>query len=455
MWIRSCCLSAAALACTASVASADLLYAASRDSDEILRYDSETAAFVDVFVAPGSGGLEGPRSLTFGPDGHLYVGNGTGDILRYDGSTGAPLGVFVDYDFTIAGRPVALEFGPDGDLYVIGSHSSITGSSSLTRYDGTTGALLGTVFSWTGSHRPFKDLEFGPDGTLYVLVFRIGIIRLDASTLTFQDLFVSFETTVPQSLFNERLEIGHDGHLYVTAFGGLYVLRYDGDTGAFIDRFIEPQGPFAGAGSAGIALGPDADWFVAPFRFPGDGPSRIRRFDKLTGDLVEVIDAVDAATLQQVTDLVFEPRRATSYGCGVNPAGSLTAIGGSPALGSALVLGIDNPLGTQAPGSLAVAFLSTAPDPSYPCGTLVAGLGMAPGPGELLVDVQPPNPVLPLLIGPPWAGPGMPAALPLAIPPIQELALRRFYLQGALIDPSLAMAPRLRLTGALAIEIGL
>jgi hypothetical protein len=55
----------------------------------VVRYDGSTGAFVDAFVAPGSGGLVDAFGLVFGSDGNLYVSNSvSGSILRYDGTTG-------------------------------------------------------------------------------------------------------------------------------------------------------------------------------------------------------------------------------------------------------------------------------------------------------------------------------------------------------------------------------
>ena len=49
------------------------LYVANEEADDVVRYDRTTGAFVDVFVAAGSGGLDGPTGITWGPDGDLYV----------------------------------------------------------------------------------------------------------------------------------------------------------------------------------------------------------------------------------------------------------------------------------------------------------------------------------------------------------------------------------------------
>ena len=43
------------------------LYVASRGTDSILRFDGATGAFIDEFVASGSGGLNDPHFLAFTP----------------------------------------------------------------------------------------------------------------------------------------------------------------------------------------------------------------------------------------------------------------------------------------------------------------------------------------------------------------------------------------------------
>ena len=86
--------------------------------------------------------------------------------------------------------------------------------------------------------------------------------------------------------------------------------------------------------------------------------------------------------------------------------------------------------GPRSPRSLAVA---DAPDPSFPCGTLVPGWGLASqgAAGELLVSFLPPNP-LATLAGPSWVG--LPAAVPVPIPNNPALQGVSFFIQGAFVD---------------------
>ena len=152
------------------------LYVGSHEGTEILRYEGPSGpnpgAFLGTFVPSGSGGLGSPSMRAFGRDGDLYVTSLTGgpnfapgSVLRYEGPSGpnpgAFLGTFVPAGSGGLANPVGLLFGPDGrndgklDLYVASSVVYLTGSNSETfaarpgtsevlRYDGTTGAFLGT-----------------------------------------------------------------------------------------------------------------------------------------------------------------------------------------------------------------------------------------------------------------------------------------------------------------------
>jgi DNA-binding beta-propeller fold protein YncE len=146
------------------------LFVVSRDNNSVRRYDGATGAFLDAFVTPGSGGLIDPRDPEFGPDGDLYVSSaGDGTVRRYDGASGGFIGVFArSADPAVQGcpsclwQPVGIDWGPDGDLYV-----SSFSNNRVQRFDGTTGAFLGTVaLGWQLNGA--IDAEFGPDGDLFV-----------------------------------------------------------------------------------------------------------------------------------------------------------------------------------------------------------------------------------------------------------------------------------------------
>ena len=92
-------------------------------TDEVLRYNFATADF-EVFITVGSGGLNNPWELAFGPDGDLYIVSGS-TSLHYDGQTGEFVGVFADG----ISSPLGITFGPDGNLY-------LTGQGTIDRYIG-------------------------------------------------------------------------------------------------------------------------------------------------------------------------------------------------------------------------------------------------------------------------------------------------------------------------------
>jgi hypothetical protein len=202
----------------------------------------------------------------------------------------------------------------------------------------------------------------------------------------------------------------------------------------------------------------------------------------LTGTTSGTFSGAGSLTAAQVTELLCEEKyvnvhtstfpageirgqilatpTATVYGSGINPAGSMTVVGGTPSISTRIVLGVDNPLGTQSVGSFALLFLATAQDALFGgigVGTPIPGFGMsAPGaPGELLVSLAPPNPVPPVGVGGPWVGPGSPVAFNIMIPNNKALHGRTFYAQGLLFDPSVALGIKFGLTDAVAMTIGL
>ncbi len=133
-----------------------------------------------------------------------------------------------------------------------------------------------------------------------------------------------------------------------------------------------------------------------------------------------------------------------------NPAQSLTLVAGAPSIGTTVTLGIDNAAATQAVGSLPFLAVSTAPDPAAPHGALIPGFSMlgAGQVGELLIAVAPPNPVL-TVAGPPWAGPGQPAPVAVAIPNDPGLIGTTAHTQGLVFDASATFGVTFGLTNGL------
>jgi hypothetical protein len=61
----------------------------SRGNNAILRFNGTNGVFIDSFVPSGSGGLDSPWGLAFGPDRNLYVCSaGNRAVLRFSGMAG-------------------------------------------------------------------------------------------------------------------------------------------------------------------------------------------------------------------------------------------------------------------------------------------------------------------------------------------------------------------------------
>ncbi len=210
------------------------LYVSGERSDDVLRYDATTGAFIDVFIASG-GGLDEPGGMAFGPDGHLYVANGQGDsVLRYNGNTGGFIDVFVSAGSGGLDQPYGLTFGPNGHLYVA-SYSN----HEVLQYNGQTGVFFDKfVKPGSGGLSTPGQIAFGPDDNFYVASFATDhVLRYDSDTGEFVDAFVS--TGLGGLTQPTGLAFGPDGHLYVGDFANGLVRRYDGGTGTFIDDYID------------------------------------------------------------------------------------------------------------------------------------------------------------------------------------------------------------------------
>jgi streptogramin lyase len=166
-------------------------YVTSFLNNRVLRYDAEFGTYVDTFITPGSGGLNGPVGLAFGPNGHAFVSSiFTHQVLRYDGASGVFLDVFVSAASGGLLNPWGLHFLDGGPLLVAGA-----GSASILRYNPSTGAFIGALVG-PGGTNPIAPafIRIGPDGDLYVpnqLGAMSSVYRFNAVTGAFLGTVVS------------------------------------------------------------------------------------------------------------------------------------------------------------------------------------------------------------------------------------------------------------------------
>ena len=161
------------------------IYAVATNSDSIQRFSAIDGSFLGTFVPSGTGGMDLPVSLAFGPDGNLFVADAfDNSVLRFNGKTGAPMpvssttgAVFVRSGSSGLSDVTSIRFGPNGNLYVANG----TGNDIL-QFSGTSGQFISNIAS-TNLTDP-TGLAFSPDGKwLYVSsTSQSQIVQLNAST---------------------------------------------------------------------------------------------------------------------------------------------------------------------------------------------------------------------------------------------------------------------------------
>jgi sugar lactone lactonase YvrE len=142
------------------------LYVSGRSSFNVVKYDTNGNP---VWSTPtGSGGLSWPEGLTLDPSGtYLYVASvGSNQILKYNALTGAYVGVGASAGLS---APKGVKFGPDGLMYVASANNN-----RIMRFTASGTYVDDYVPAGSGGMAVLSRLVFGPNGDVYVSVGGTG-----------------------------------------------------------------------------------------------------------------------------------------------------------------------------------------------------------------------------------------------------------------------------------------
>ena len=284
-----------------SPASADGdLLVASFQTDNVLRYDAETGAFLGVFASHAL--LDGPEDLVVGPDGHVYVTSRNNTILRFHGGTGAFLGTFVSANSGGLNQPAGLLF--TGDTLLVASRNT----DQILRYNATTGLFLGAfVGAGSGGLNGPNALAIGPDNHLYVVsMLSNNVLRYHGQTGVFLGVAAAAGSGASQPgghglTLPRDLKFGPDGFLYVTNTQFATLLRYNGQTGVFLDVVVADN-----TGGTDLTFGPDGNLYVSTSIDQGQGLfGGILRYRRTNGAFLGKLVNMGSGGLLQPAGLVF------------------------------------------------------------------------------------------------------------------------------------------------------
>jgi WD40 repeat protein len=285
-------------------------------------------------------------------------------ILQYNGTTGAFVGPLATFT-GVNSIPGGLVFGPNGNLFVA---SGVTEFGSVLEYNGRTGAFVGDFVSPSsgGLFSP-SGLVFGPNGDLFVASQQgFNVREYNGTTGAFVGEFVDRGSGGLSNPIN--LVFGPNGNLFVNSFGVTgQVLEYNGRTGEFVRAFVT-----SGVG-LGLVFGPNGDLFV------GGGNSSVLEYNGTTGAFVKTFVPAGNGGLTAVTDLAFGPNGDLFVAAGpptsLAPGEVFEYNGTTGAYVGDFVTAGSGGLGFASYMTFGPAIVSTVPEPSA---YLLFGIGTLP-----------------------------------------------------------------------------
>lgn len=280
-----------ALAAAASLTPAQDLLVCSLLTDQVLRYNGATGAYLGVFA---SGGFDGPQGITIGPDGNVYVASEYSSNVTKWAPDGTFLGEFVTPGSGGLTGEMDLEFGPDGNLYVM---SHITMEPEVAwKFDGGTGAFLGRYGS-AGGPMHTHGMGFAPGGELYL--GRIGVFAI-SKYAPGTGAFMGDTVTDPVGLGTGLdVLVGPDGMLYVSSSSPGNIRRYNSVSGAYMGDFATGPGGSA-VGTWGMAFHSDGFFYFS-------SGTVVARVSAVTGGSGSVFVAPGSGGLSGAAGIAFLP----------------------------------------------------------------------------------------------------------------------------------------------------
>jgi len=298
------------------------LYVTQAASNSILRISDGGSTIAD-FVTPGDGGLFSPGGFAFTPDGDLLAGSwgnhpnnpgGTNSIKRYNGTTGAYIDDFASLPSDSRPSEVALEISPQpdpaNDFEVIvctdGGDTPPTSEEVVQKIDSSGNVTLTFDDPNPAGHLRWTGITLGPvDTRVYVSSLGLNDVYRWNLDGTFIDNF-----TLGTSNLNQSDDLTFDpagSKLLVgcqSSTENLYgVVRFDGATGAFIDRFADI---FA---VTGCAFGPSSlDQSSAKNLYVTRTNGQVPTYDGTTGAFLGLFNDVGDPNASNLGTFTREPK---------------------------------------------------------------------------------------------------------------------------------------------------